>query len=177
MGGEPASQPAVRETRQEADMKTRTLLMVIAFAAIAAFVALNWGAITTTTSLSLGVTTVQAPLGFLLLALLALFTILFVVFVIYSRTSGFFKERDHSREMKATQELADNAETSRFTELRELLGPEFKKHTDLYSATTATVMARLEQLDGLIRSVTRDPRIVSLAPVKSLQLAKQKEQS
>ncbi len=158
-------------------MKTRTLLIVLVFAAIAAFVTLNWEAVTTTTSLSLGVTSVQAPLGFLLLALLSLFTILFMVSVIYSRTSGFFKERNHSREMKATQELADNAETSRFTELREFLGPELKKHTDLYSEATATVMARLEQLDGLIRSASKDPRIVSLAPFKSLQLAEQKEQS
>lgn len=158
-------------------MKIRTLSILLAFAAIAAFVALNWGAITTPTSLSLGIATVQAPLGFLLLALLSLFTILFAVFVVHSRTSGFFRERDHSREMKATQELADNAETSRFTELRDLLGPELKKHADLYSETTATVMARLEQLDGLIRSATEHPRVVSLAPVNSLQFAKQKEQS
>lgn len=144
-------------------MKIRTLLMVIALFAIAAFIALNWSAITTPTSLSLGVATIQAPLGFLLLAVLVLFTVLFVVFVVHSRTSGFFKERDHSREMKATQKLADSAETSRFIELRELLGPELKKQADLYSETTATVMARLEQLDGLIRSATKDPRIVSLA--------------
>ena len=151
--------------------------MVIALAAIAAFAALNWEAITMSTSLSMGVATVQAPIGFLLLALLTVFILLFIVFVVYSRTSGFFKERDHSREMKATQKLADNAETSRFTELRDLLGPELKKQTDLYSETTATVMARLEQLDGLIRSAIKDLRIVSLAPVESLQFPKQKEQS
>lgn len=151
--------------------------MVIALIAIAAFVALNWSAITMSTTISLGVATIQAPLGFLMLALLVLFTVLFLVFVIYSKTSGLFKERHHSREMQATQELADNAETSRFTELRELLGTELKKHADLYSETTATVMARLEQLDGLIRSAVKDPRIVSLAPVKSLKFAEQKEQS
>ncbi len=156
-------------------MKILTLLMVIALCAIAAFVALNWSAITMSTTLSLGVTSIQAPLGFLMLALLALFTLLFSLFVVYSRTSGFFRERHHSREMQATQELADNAETSRFTELRNILGPEFKKHADLYSEATATVMARLEQLDGLIRSKRQDPGLLNLAPVKSLQFAKQKE--
>ncbi|MGD8922182.1 MAG: LapA family protein [Candidatus Zixiibacteriota bacterium] len=158
-------------------MKIRTLLMVIAVFAIAAFIALNWSAITMSTTLSLGVTNIEAPLGFLMLALLALFTVLFIVFVVYSRTSGFFKERNHSREMKETQELADNAETSRFTELRKFLGPELKKHAELYSETTATVMARLEQLDGLIRSAMKAPRMVSFAPVKSLNFAEQKEQS
>jgi len=158
-------------------MKIRTLLMMIALFAIAAFITLNWSAITMPTTLSLGVTTIQAPLGFVMLALLALFTVLFLVFVVYSKASGFFKERHHSREMQTTQELADNAETSRFTELRDLLGPELKKQADLYSETTATVMARLEQLDGLIRSAMKDPRMVSLAPVKSLNFAEQKEPS
>ena len=157
-------------------MKIRTLLILIVFAAIAAFVAINWGAITTPTSLSLGVATVQAPLGFLMLALLALFTALLLAFVVYSKTSGLFKERHHSREMKASRELSDNAETSRFTELRELLSSELKQQASLYSGTTATVMARLEQLDGLIRSTMKDPRIFSLAPVKTIQFPKQEGQ-
>ena len=157
-------------------MKIRTLSILIFFAAIAAFVALNWGVITTPTSLSLGVATVQAPLGFLMLALLALFTALFLAFVVYSKTSGLFKERHHSREMQASKELADNAETSRFTELRELLSSELKQQASLYSGTTATVMARLEQLDGLIRSTMKDPRIFSLAPVKTIQFPKQEGQ-
>ena len=69
-------------------MKIRTFLIVIGLIAIAAFVALNWSGITTPTTLSLGVVTVQAPLGFLMLALLALFTLLFLAFVVYSKTSG-----------------------------------------------------------------------------------------
>jgi hypothetical protein len=38
-------------------------------------------------------------------------------------------------------------------------------------------MARLEQLDGLIRSKMQDPRILNLAPLKSLSFSEQKEQS
>ena len=107
------------------------------------------------TTLSLGVASIQAPLGFLMLALLVLFTVLFLVFVIYSKTSVFFKDRHHSQEMQATQELADNAETSRFTELRELLSSELKKQADLYLETTATVLAKLEQLDSNLRSAIK----------------------
>ena len=129
--------------------------MVIALFAIAAFIALNWSAITMSTTLSLGVASIQAPLGFLMLALLVLFTVLFLVFVIYSKTSVFFKDRHHSQEMQATQELADNAETSRFTELRELLSSELKKQADLYLETTATVLAKLEQLDSNLRSAIK----------------------
>ncbi len=136
-------------------MKIRTFLIVIGLIAITAFVALNWSAIMTTTTLSLGVASVQAPLGFLMLALLSLFSLLFLVFFIYSKTSGFFKERQHSKEMQATQELADNSETSRFTELRELLGAGLKKQSELYAESTATVLAKLEQLDINLRSAIR----------------------
>jgi len=136
-------------------MKIRTFLSVIGLIAIAAFVALNWNAITTPTILSLGVATVQAPLGFLMLALLTLFTGLFLAFVLYSKTSGLFQERHHSREMQVTQELADNSETSRFTELREMLGVELKKQSELYAESTATVLAKLEQLDINLRSAIR----------------------
>ena len=114
-------------------MKIRTFFLLIGLVAVAAFVALNWSAIMTPTTLSLGVATVQAPLGFLMLALLSLFSLLFLVFFIYSRTAGLFKERHHSREMQATQELADKSETSRFTELRELLGTGLQKQSDLYA--------------------------------------------
>jgi hypothetical protein len=57
--------------------------------------------------------------------------------------------------MQATQELADNAETSRFTELREFLGTGLQKQSDLYAISTATVMARLEQLDSDLRSAIK----------------------
>jgi ABC-type multidrug transport system fused ATPase/permease subunit len=137
------------------NMKIRTFLSVIGLIAIAAFVVLNWGAITTPTTLSLGIATVQAPLGFLMLALLTLFTASFLAFVLYSRASGFFQERQNSKEMQATRELADNAETSRFTELRELLGVGLKKQSEQYSESTATLLAKLEQLDSNLRSAIK----------------------
>lgn len=136
-------------------MKIRTFLLVIGLTVIIAFVALNWSAIMTSTTLSLGVATVQAPLGFLMLTLLSLFSLLFLAFFIYSRTSGLFKERQHSKEMQATQELADNSETSRITELREFLGVGLEKQLEQYTKSTATVLAKLEQLDSDFRSAIK----------------------
>ena len=109
----------------------------------------------TPTTLSLGVATVQAPLGFLMLTLLSLFSLLFLILFVYSRTAGLLKERDRSREMQATQNLADNAELSRFTELRELLGIGLNKQSDIYTESTAAVLARLEQLDSDLRSAMK----------------------
>lgn len=136
-------------------MKIRTFLLVIGLIVVIAFFALNWSVITTPTTVSLGVATIQAPLGFLMLTLLSLFSLFFVVFYIYSKTSGLFKERQHTKKMQATQELANNAETSRFTELRELLEVGLKKQSELYAESTATVLTKLEQLDNDLRSVLR----------------------
>jgi hypothetical protein len=136
-------------------MKIRTFLIVIGVIAIAAFVGLNWSAIMTPTTVSLGIATVQAPLGLLMLALLTLFTASFLTFVLYSRATGYFNERRHSQEMQATQEFADNSETSRFTELRELLGVELRRQSDLYAESTAKLLARMERLDSDLRSAIK----------------------
>ena len=143
-------------------MKILTFLLVIALVAIAAFLVLNWSAITAPTALSIGVTAIQAPLGFVMLGFLVLFTALLLVFMIYSKTSEFFKKRHHVREMQAIQGLADNAETSRFTEMRDLLEAELKRQADLHSESTATVLSRLDQLDGALLFATNglDRRIM-----------------
>ncbi len=133
-------------------MKIWTFILVIVLLAIAAFVGLNWNAIIAPTTLSLGVAVIQAPLGFVMLALSVFFVAAYFIFAIYSKTSGFFKERDHAREMHAAQELTDHAETSRFNELKESLGAELKRHVTLFSESTAVVMARLDRLESVLQS-------------------------
>jgi ABC-type multidrug transport system fused ATPase/permease subunit len=160
-------------------MKIHTVILLAVLVAIAAFVALNWSTIVMPTSLSLGVGSIQAPLALLMLVLLTLFTLFFFVFVIYSKTSGFFKERLHRQEMETTQELADNAETSRFTELRELLGAEFKRQSDQYSELTSKLMARLEKLDNDFRSRPQNLRLAHAVatPGKSQLFIQEKNKS
>ncbi|MGB5107135.1 MAG: LapA family protein [Candidatus Zixiibacteriota bacterium] len=114
-------------------MKSRTITLTNALFVMVAFIALNWIAIMIPATLSLGVATVQAPLGAVILGLLTLFTALFLAFVIYAKKSGFVNERHHSREMRVTRELADNAGNSRFNELPELLEAESKRHDQSYS--------------------------------------------
>lgn len=74
-------------------MKARTLLLLLALGAIAAFTALNWSAFMTPTPLSLGVAGVQAPLGLVMLGLVAFLAALFLVFVVYLQTSGLMEDR------------------------------------------------------------------------------------
>jgi hypothetical protein len=137
-------------------MKVRTLLLLIVLVVIGAFAALNWTALTVPTTLSLGVASVEAPLGLVMLGLLAFLTALFLVFVVYLQASLLLEARRHARELEANRKLANDAETSRFTELRGFLDIEFKRLADLNAETKEAVQARLDQLDNDLRSVVQE---------------------
>lgn len=133
-------------------MKIGTLFLLIVLAAISTFAALNWNEFITPTTLSLGVTMIQAPLGLIMIGLVAFITTLFLIFVVYLQTSVFFEARRHARELQTNRELADKAEASRFTELRTALEVELKKQANLDAESRAAVLARLDQLDNDLRS-------------------------
>jgi uncharacterized integral membrane protein len=133
-------------------MYLRTLLLLIVLGAIAAFAAVNWGAFTTPTPLSLVFATVQAPLGLIMLGLAAILTVLFLVFLVYLQTSVILEARRYARELRAQRELAEQAETSRFTELRSYLENELPKLADQTANLRTDVQTRLEQLGHNLRS-------------------------
>lgn len=128
-------------------MKVRTLLLLVVLGLIAVFSALNWSAFMTPTILSLGFSTVQAPLGLIMLGVLILLTAFFLVFVVYLQTSVLLDTRRQAREMQANRDLMEKAETSRFTELRTFMENEMKRQTEQNEASKAAVLARLDQLD------------------------------
>jgi len=137
-------------------MKVRTLFLLIVVAAIAAFAALNWNAFMTPTTLSLGFAAVQAPLGLIMLGLLVFLTGLFLVFVVYLQTSVLLEARRHARELQTNKELADQAEASRFTELRGFLEAELKRQADLDAESREALLARLDQLDRDLRAMIEE---------------------
>jgi hypothetical protein len=133
-------------------MKVRTLLFLIALVAVVAFAALNWSAFVTPTTLSLGLVDIQAPIGLVMLGLLVFLTALFLAFVVYLQTSVLVEARRHARELISQRMLADQAEASRFTELRGFLETELKRLADLEADGRAAILARLDRLDRDLRS-------------------------
>lgn len=99
----------------------RTFAFVALLALIALFALLNWSAFSTPTPLSLGVTTVQAPLGLIMLGLVAFLCVLFAGWVISLQAGTLMDARRQTKELQAQRDLADKAEASRFTELRSVL--------------------------------------------------------
>jgi uncharacterized integral membrane protein len=99
-------------------MSIRTVGLVLLLALLAVFVIVNWSAFTTPTSLSLLVGTVEAPLGLLMLMVTALLGVVFLAYLVWLQTSVLLESRRLARELAAQRQLADQAESSRFTELR-----------------------------------------------------------
>jgi hypothetical protein len=99
-------------------MPLRTVVLLAVLALIALFAALNWTAFVVPTTLSFGVARVQAPLGLIMLGLIVILTVLFLLYLAYLQTTVILEWRRHAKELQAQRELADQAEASRFTELR-----------------------------------------------------------
>ena len=102
-------------------MRIRTILLIITIALVAAFVALNVDEFTRVSVLSLGFTTVQISLGLVMLLLLVAATLVFLGSTLYMQSTNLLETRKYARELNTQRELADKAEASRFTELRNYL--------------------------------------------------------
>lgn len=102
-------------------MRLRTLLLVLAIALLAAFAALNVDEFSRVSVLSLGFTTVQVPLGLVMLLLLVVAIVVFLASTLYMQSTNLLETRRYARELNSLRELADRAEASRFTELRNYL--------------------------------------------------------
>jgi uncharacterized integral membrane protein len=108
-------------------MRTRSLLVVLILLLTAAFVAVNWSAITAPTKLSLVLTTVEAPVGLVLLGILVLIVLAFGAYLVVWQSALLLESRRQSKELQGQRALADQAESSRFTELHDFVQAEFAR--------------------------------------------------
>lgn len=102
-------------------MRIRTIVLIVAIVLMAGFAALNLDEFSRPSVLSLGFTTVQAPLGLVMLVLLAAVLLVFLATTLYIQSTHLLEMRNATRALTAQRELADKAEASRFTELRQYL--------------------------------------------------------
>ena len=133
-------------------MGLRTGFLFLVVLLIAGLAALNWGTLSTPTTMSLGVTDVNAPLGLIMLALTALLGVLFVAYVIYLQGTVLLESRRQSRELQSMRELADKAEASRFTELRTYLEGREEARLARQAELQAVVVERITLLENAFRA-------------------------
>ena len=131
-------------------MQIRTLFFVIILGAIVALTALNWEAFNTPTSLWLGVATVQAPLGLVMLGLTGALTFYFLVCILYLQSSVMLEARRHAKELQNSREL----EASRFSELHRFIEEEIQSVAKQDAEAQTALLQRLDKLDtGVVSAV------------------------
>jgi hypothetical protein len=129
-------------------MKLRALVLIGVLGLFLAFMILNWATIMAPTTLNLAIAEVNAPLGLVMLGMMALLTALFLVFIVYLQTSVLFEARRHAKELQSNRELADKAEASRFTELRQYMDAEIQKQATAQAEAESTLLAKLDTLNA-----------------------------
>ena len=133
-------------------MYLRTLLIFVVLGLITVFSALNWSAFIAPTTLSLGFTAVEAPLGLILLGIVALLTLLFLVYITYLQSTVLLESRRHARELQLQRDLAEQAETSRFNQLRTFMETELEKLAGETEQSKSLLLTRLDQMERDLRA-------------------------
>ena len=142
-------------------MRVRTIVLIIFIVLVAGFAALNMEEFMRTSVLSLGFATVQVSLGLVMLILLVVVTVVFLGSTVLMQSSNLLETRKYARELNVQRDLADKAETSRFTELRQYFEVRAveEKERDLIAqqlwverlaAQDRSIMARLDQTDNTV---------------------------
>ena len=111
---------------------------------------LNVDEFTRTSVLSLGFTTLQVPLGLVMLLLVVAILLVFLASTIYMQSTNLIETRQYARELTAQRELADKAEASRFTELRKYMESQAASSVNRDAVATAAIDHRLSQTETLV---------------------------
>lgn len=145
-------------------MPMRTLLVVLVFVLIGIFLAINWTVFSAPAKISLVFTELEIPYGLVMLAILILVALTFGSYAIVSWSAILLEFRRQAKELNAQRTLADEAEASRFTELRTVVHGEFERLADRIAQMHDAFRAEIhENTNSLAASVGElDDRIQKL---------------
>lgn len=128
-------------------MRLRLLIVLVLMALLAAFVAFNWSVFVAPTELSLGLLHFDAPLGLAMLVLTVAISLIFIVYMAIWQSKILLEARHQAKELQLQRTLADQAEASRFIELRTAMLAQFEQLSDRLKQSQDT--ARQEMRDNV----------------------------
>lgn len=140
-------------------MRILSLALMAVLILVVVLVGLNWQAIVTPSAVSLGLTTLQMPLGLSLLVLLGVVTGLFTAYVVFLQGSALMDARRLTKDLLAHRELADKAEASRFTELRQFLEQLEARQRTVIEQTGNSLAASVGELEDKVDRALGVPRV------------------
>ena len=144
-------------------MRARLVILVLAILAVAGIAALNWPLFMRNEQMNFGVITTQASLPLILLTILGITLLAFLVSSATYEQRHLVEYREHGKALQAQRDLADKAEASRFTDLRQhidtqlrenrqregLAAAEFEK---IVATNQRELRAQLEQMNRTLAS-------------------------
>ena len=143
-------------------MKLLAPLIFVGLILLGIFTLANWGALNTPTALSFIAFDLTAPLGLVLLGTIVVFVALFTAYVLILRTSMLMDAHRYAKELKAQQQLAEQAEASRLSELRSQLDHEFAQIQGASDKTRTDFNARVEGMEqALLNAIEESNRSLS----------------
>jgi hypothetical protein len=140
-------------------MRARVVILIVAILAVAGFTALNWAEFTRMTPLNFGLMIEQASLPLILLGALGLVLLAFLVSSARGEHHRLVEYREHSKALQTQRDLADKAEASRFTELRQHLDTQLRETRDREAQAAAdfekTVAANYREVRAQLEQINR----------------------
>ncbi len=133
--------------RYHRPMNARSLIVMSLLILLAIFAVANWAVFIAPTRLDLVFTSVEAPLGLLMLGFVVTLTLVFSVYVIWVQMAALRTGRQHAEEIRHQRELADQAEASRFTELKQFIESELAEVRGEITTATNTLSAYIGEVD------------------------------
>ena len=131
-------------------MRTKILLLIVSIVLIAGFTVLNIEEFTRISTLSLGFTTMQLPLGLVMLLVVGVIILIFLATTLYMHSANLMETRKYAKELTVQRELADKAEASRFTDLRRYMEAQATLALNRDSDAVAAMNHRLAQTENLL---------------------------
>ena len=133
-------------------MGYRTLALVIAFLLFTIFAAVNWPAFTAPTTLSFVVGSIEAPLGLILLGVIVFVCAAFLLLLAVQQASVLVETRRMAKELSAQRTLADQAEASRFTDLRAYIDQVLQRDRPGGAGIPVDLAARLDRIEAGLKA-------------------------
>ena len=133
-------------------MRGRLAFIVLAVLVVAAIAALNWPEFTRAEPLSFGVATATVPIGVLMLALIAIVLVAFLVSSAIQESRYLLDHRRHTRALNDQRTLAEKAEASRFTDLRQQLDSHMRESRQRDSVVATEFEKRMLQSHAELRA-------------------------
>ena len=129
-------------------MRFRTVFLIILLALVAIFAAVNWTVFVAPTTLSLIYTDFQAPLGLVMLGVTVVLTAFFLLYILALQTSVLLESRRLTKQLETQRSLADQAEYSRFNDLRGYLQAELEQLNRRHAEQQTLLGQRLDKLQN-----------------------------